>query len=268
MKPLYLILSFPLLIALPAAAQFEAGGTYSLSVPTGEMGRNINPLHSINGTALFPLPGKWDRISLGGELGIGVYALMTMQRNLRFSDGSGITANMTYSSNVVTASFVTRAKAFREAKVNPFLNLKAGYANFFSDVVVGEPEYGSSCRPVQRKKIIGDDALFIAYGAGLQLDFSVLLKNVKPGKGSFEIIINRISGGSLDYINTRALKEPEEMHNPYPLLPPMPGKGIPLNMRFINVSTQQEHNHQVAEVYNSPLKMLDIRIGAMIRIEK
>ena len=78
--------------------------------------------------------------------------------------------------------------------------------------------------------------------------------------------MNKIKGGSLDYINTKHLSS--HVHTDPNNPAPSDGKSEPLNIRFLNVSTQTIHEHQVAEVYNSPVQMLDIKIGLLVRIGK
>jgi len=45
-------------------------------------------------------------------------------------------------------------------------------------------------------------------------------------------------------------------------------KSVPLNIRFVNVSTQAIHEHQLAEVYNSPLRLLEIKAGVVWQLDK
>lgn len=265
MKPFYAL--FLLLPALPASAQFELGGAYSLSVPQQEMAKNIQPLHSLNSTLLYRLPGKMSRVSFGAELGIGIYAMVSKDQDLRFPDGSGINTTFLYTSNVFQANLLSRVNLFEKAKLNPYINGKGGYANFFSNVTVEDPDDPSACRPVERKTLISDNSFYLAYGGGVELDLSLFSRKQKPGVAIIDISINSVRGGKLDYINTKNIQEHihTDPNNPAPA--PTPVKSTPLNLRFINLSTQTVHEHQVAEVYNSPLRMLDIRIGVRFMLD-
>ena len=69
-----------------------------------------------------------------------------------------------------------------------------------------------------------------------------------------DLSVNNIQGGNLNYINTKRLVDANN--------PPVNSDGKPLNITFINASTQQLHEHQVAEVYTSPLRMMEIKISA------
>ena len=78
--------------------------------------------------------------------------------------------------------------------------------------------------------------------------------------------VNQVTGYNLDYINTKNIQDHVHVDPNAPQ--PLPGKGEPLNVRFVNVNTQAIHEHQVAEVYNSPLRMLDIKLGVIFKLAK
>ena len=99
MKKIYLLL-FTAALSLAANAQMKLGSSYSLSVPQGDMGDNIRPVHSLNISFLTPVKGLCNRFAVGAEIGIGNYAYETKEQDLRFSDGSGIRTDEIYSSNV------------------------------------------------------------------------------------------------------------------------------------------------------------------------
>lgn len=265
MKQFY-VLAATLLLSLAGMAQFEFGASYSLGIPQQEMAKNIQPLHSINAKFAYILPGHLKRVSLGIETGFGIYAFETKEQDLRFPDGSGIKTRVNYSSNAVTANLQARVSLYEKAKINPYINGKTGLASFFSNVTVEDPEDASSCEPLDRKNIISDNTMYFAYGAGVAIDLAVFCKKQRPGIASLDIALNRVSGGKLDYINTKHIKDYMVTDPTAPQ--PAPGKPEPLNIQFVNVSTQAIHTHQVAEVYNSPLRMFEIRVGIICRLEK
>lgn len=226
------------------------------------MADNIRPVHSLNISLLYPLKSICDRLAVGAELGIGNYAYVTKEQDLRFPDGSGIKTDVIYSSNVFNAALFMRGNVVKKGKVNPYINAKAGISNFYSNVIVEDPEDPSSCEALERKNIIKDNTFFIAYGGGLQLDLSLFAEKTKPGKYVIDIGVNKIKGGSLNYVNTKNIQSHVHID---PNNPP-PVKGEPLNIQFINITTQTIHEHQVAELYNSPLHMIDIRVGMLFRL--
>lgn len=150
---------------------------------------------------------------------------------------------------------------FKEAIVNPYLSGKLGYANFFSKVFVHDPEDEDDCRPLDKKTPIRDHSFFASYGAGLQVDIGG--KN-NPKNVWLDFSVSRLHGTRLDYINVKDIKD--HVHNdPNNPIPPS-DKSAPLSIRFVNVATQTIHEHQLAEVYNSPLQQLEFKLGVLWRL--
>ena len=260
MKALYISLLL-CLSGLVASAQIRGGFSYSLSLPQKEMKENIKPVHSMNLVFMSHLK-KISKLALGIEAGFGQYASFTKDQEVRFPDGSGITTQVSYSSNTVTAGLITRYTFFTEAKVNPYATGRLGYASFFSKVFVADPEHDDDCKPLEKKTPIKDHSFFASYGAGVQIDIS---SSKKPKNAWLDISVNQMHGTKLDYINIKDIKEniQTDPNNPEPIT----NKSAPLNIRFVNVSTQTIHEHQMAEVYSSALRLLEMKIGVIWRFD-
>ena len=264
MKKIYTVFSITF-ICLSGTAQLKLAPAYSMSVPQGEMNENIGLLHSINLGGHYAIPGTSERLIVGAETGIGMYATVSKQQDLRFPDGSGINTMVTYSSNVFNGSLFTRVNVLKDKLWSPYATFKGGYSQFFSNVTVEDPDDPSECRALERKNIIKDHTFFVAYGGGVHIDIKAFSRKEDEGKCMIDISINKIRGGNLDYINTKNIQS--HVHNdPNNPPPPSTGKSEPVNIQFININTQTIHEHQVAELYNSPLRMLDIRIGVLLTL--
>jgi hypothetical protein len=260
MKPFYMLTMF-IATSTCASAQVEGGFSYSLSLPQHEMKQNIRPVHSMN-IIFTSQVKKLTKLSWGIEAGFGQYASFTKDQDIRFPDGSGINTKVSYSSNIATAGILTRFSLFKEAKVNPYLTGKLGYANFFSKVIVADPEDDDACKPLDKKTPIHDHSFFAAYGAGLQIDIS---SKKKPGNAWIDISLNQIHGTQLSYINVKDIKNHID-NDPNDPVPPS-DKSVPLSIRFVNVATQTIHEHQLAQVYTSPLRLIEMKIGVRWRID-
>jgi hypothetical protein len=260
MKPFYLL---PVFIAtsIVAAAQAEGGFSYSMSLPRQEMKQNIRPVHSMNGifTSHFK---KLTKLSWGIEAGFGQYASFTKDQDIRFPDGTGINTKVSYSSSVATAGILIRYSFFKEAKVNPYLTGKLGYASFFSKVIVADPEDDDDCKPLDKKTPIHDHSFFAAYGAGLQIDVS---SKKKPNNAWLDISVSQLHGTQLSYVNVKDIKN--HINNDPANPTPATDKSVPLSISFVNVATQTIHQHQLAQVYTSPLRLLEMKIGVRWRID-
>jgi len=260
MKPFYLFTVF-IATSICTAAQIKGGFSYSLSLPLHEMKQNIKPVHSMNFSVMSHVKGL-SKLSLGIETGLGQYASFTKDQDIRFPDGSGINTKVSYSSNVATAGVLTRFTLFKEAKLNPYLAGKLGYASFFSKVIVADPEHDDDCKPLDKKTPIHDHSFFASYGAGVQIDVS---SKKKTKNAWIDISVSQLHGPKLDYINIKDIKD-HVQNDPNSPAPPS-NKTVPLSIRFVNVSTQTIHEHQLAEVYNSPLRLLEIKVGVVWRLD-
>ena len=229
------------------------------------MGENIRPVHGLNVSVLSSIKGLCNRLMVGAEIGVGNYAYVTKEQDLRFPDGSGIRTDVIYSSNVFNSALVMRVNLLSKGKAMPYVGAKGGLSHFFSNILVEDPEDPTSCEALERKNIIKDNTFFAAYGGGIQLDLSLFDKRETAGKYMIDISVNKMKGGRLNYINTKDIQS--HVHtDPNNPTPTTPGKGEPLNIQFINITTRTIHEHQVAELYNSPLRMLDFRIGMLFRL--
>ena len=260
MKAFYLLTAF-IVTGLCASAQLEGGFSYSLSLPQHEMKPNINPVHSVSTFFMSHLKGL-RKLSWGIEAGFGQYASFTKDQEVRFPDGTGISTQVSYSSSAFTAGLVTRYSLFKETKVNPYITGKLGYASFFSKVYVADPEHEDDCKPLEKKTPISDHSFFASYGAGLQIDIS---SKKKPNNAWLDVSVSQVHGTKLDYINMKDIKE--NIQNDPNTPAPITDKSVPLSIKFVNVSTQTIHEHQMAQVYNSSLRLFEMKIGVIWRFD-
>jgi hypothetical protein len=262
MKYIYL-LALSVTAALNTSAQIKAGVAYSFSLPRQEMSNNIRPVHGLNMNLMFHLK-KLSNLSFGIEAGLGEYAAFTKEQEIRLPDGSGFDADVIYSSNVAFAGVVTRYQFLKEAKVNPFVTGKLGYANFYSSVIVDDPKNGDDCKPLERKTPITDHSFFGSYGAGLQIDIS---SNKNPKRYWLDISVSQLYGTKLNYIDVKEIKgHNHDMSGMNPTPAPTSKGEAPLSVSFINVATQAIHQHQLATVYNSNLRLLEMKLGFIWRL--
>lgn len=75
-----------------------------------------------------------------------------------------------------------------------------------------------------------------------------------------DISVSRNSGSNINYINTKKLYDAGD-----PATNPDNGTK-PLNVKFINATTQEIHEHQVAEVYNTPIRFLEFKITGVFKL--
>lgn len=233
---------------------------YGLGLPQSQMAHNIQAIHSFHLGGLYQLPNQLKNLSVGLDLGVGVYSHQTIDQTFNFDANTTTVVPVNYNSNVMNVSLQTRYQLLDEnSLIVPYINAKAGLYSFYSNLMIEDPDDPDGCHPLDKKNLINDKTLYWSAGAGIQINPSIFSKHKKDGPLKIDLSINTIYGGKLDYINTKHLKDDHEM-------PDMGGK--PIYVKFINVSTQDIHEHKVAQVYNSPLRILEIRGGVIVNLGK
>jgi hypothetical protein len=159
---------------------------------------------------------------------------------------------------VINAKLVTRFHLLNEDRffIIPYLVGKAGLYDFHSNVVVEDPDDPDGCVALDRKNIIRDQTLYWSAGGGIQIDPSVFSKKKRRENNvRIDISAQTVRGGSIDYINTKHLMNAQDV--------PEPGAKS-VKARFINASTQHIHEHSVAQLYTSALRLFEIRAGVTV----
>lgn len=229
-----------------------------MSVPQQSMRSNIKPVHSFMGAVHHALPGTRNRIQVGLEAGWGVYASQRKMQTFVFSNGNSTLTGVNYNSNAVQAGLFARVLLNKNKLVTPYVSGKAGYTSFYSNIFVEDPLDLDGCAPLQQSNIIKDGTMTGAYGAGLLIDLDVF--GNKSGKKDFfiDLSVQHVRGGNINYINTKKLIDANN--------PPVGSDGKPLMVSFINASTQEIHEHQVAEVFTTPLRLLECKVSFVFKL--
>jgi len=230
---------------------------YGLGSPQQQMGSNIQAAHSLQIGGLYQLPGNLDNFSVGIETGLGLYAHKRVDQTFKFDANTSTVVPVNYNSNVFNVNLQTRYNIVDEDRfpIVPYINAKAGLYNFYSNITIEDPNDPDGCKPLDRKNLINDKTLYWSAGAGVQINPDNLSKRKNDSRVRIDIAANIIRGGKLDYINTKNLMDATSM--------PEPGAKS-LNATFINAGTQQIHEHSIAQVYTSHLRMMEFRAGVSV----
>lgn len=245
-----LLLSSCLLFVAAVFAQFEITAGYSMSVPGGKMKDYINLTHSISLRGIYRIPVN-TKIWVGTDLSIGTYAEKTEKQTYEFTDGS-TTTNVRFSSNVFNGHAVIGYDLLKEGKIVPYITAKAGFSNYYSNIYIENPHDPNGCHALQNKNVFGDATFSYGAGAGVRFDGRKIF-NSKSDNWAIEFSVNYLTGGTLDYLNVRHIQDNA-------------GTGKDFMVKFVNVTTQQIHEHKVSEVYTSKLHQSDIRLSFVYRL--
>lgn len=236
-------------------SQFSYTIGYTLGVPKEQMATNIKAAHGLSTGLYFQLPGALSRVQAGMDIGYSTYASTRKKQTFNFDNGSSTETWVNYSSNIFQTNLVSKVMIIQDKKLMPYLSGKVGYTSFFSNIYIEDPHDQGGCKALDKKTLIKDGTFSAGYGGGIQLDWSLFSKRTEKGRRYIDISVNKISGSNIDYINTKKLVDAAN--------PPVGTNGKPLNVKFINATTQEIHEHQIAEVYNSPLKLLEFKVNAV-----
>lgn len=238
--------------------QWKLTSSYSLGIPRQDMGKNIQPAHSFQAGVMYRLPGDLKRLSVGLELGMGMYADQTIDQTFRFDSNTSTVLPVDYSSNVFNANIQLRLNLLSDKKfIVPYINAKGGLYNFFSMVYIGDPNDNGGCHALEQENLINDQTMYWSAGGGLQINPAACSKQKQPARVMIDISANTIQGGMISYINTKHLMDAQDISA---------SGEKPLNVQFINASTQSIHEHTVAQVYTSPLRILEFRAGITVKL--
>ena len=241
-----------------SSQQLKLTSNYSLGIPKQDMGKNIQPAHSFQAGVLYQLPGDLKRLSVGLELGLGMYADERIDQTFQFDSNNSTVLPVDYSSNVFNANLQLRLNLLSDKKfIIPYINAKGGLYNFFSMVYIGDPNDNGGCHALEQENLMNDHTMYWSAGGGLQIDPAVFSKQKQRSRVMIDISANTIHGGTISYINTKHLMDAQDISTP---------DEKPLNVQFINASTQSIHEHTVAQVYTSPLRMLEFRAGITVKL--
>ena len=247
----FFILAF--FIAPTAHAQFEMGFHYMFSAPAGTMGQNIQPVHSFAMSGDFRLKPFDHRIYLGIELTGGAYAHKTQQETFMSpSDGSLTTTDVDFTSSVCNYDVMAGYDFAKCTAIIPYVTVKAGACLFSTDIIIEDPGDHCSCHPLDEKTLISDVAFSCGAGAGVKVDMNNVFRNWRTGKCYFDFSANYLVGTSVDYVNVKYL----DTNDPGPN-----GYTRSVQSEFMDMNTQEIHEHDIAHVYTSTISLFDFKIG-------
>lgn len=252
MKHVFTLLLMSFVVA--AQAQFQLGLHYGVGAPLGTLGENIQPIHSV----AFSGAGKLNsnrNFSLGAEFSLGTYAHKQQQQTfISPEDGSSTTTDVDFSSNMYNFHVVAGYEFTSCTNVIPYVTMKAGVSSFSTEIVIQDPGDHDSCSPLDQETLFNDAAFSVGAGAGVRIDAGSIFKNAEKRRWWFDFSANYLWGTSLDYINVKYLNPGEQSQN-------LVTRAV--TTKFVHLQSQHVHEHQIAQVYNSNINLLNFKIGVV-----
>ncbi len=265
-RSLLFLTLFPVL-SFGQLTQHELGFYLPISIPS----KTIMPKMSVAsglGWKYSYQPFRFVPISLQVGTSFQSYSNRTLDQNYYFSDGSVTNTSVTYSSNMTNMTFGTRFRIGKDyAKYNAFITPMIGTQAMRSRIVIADPQDEDGCEALDRETVYKFRGGIYGIEAGVSADLNTIWRGLEEGKHRLNISTSLYqSFGNFSYINVKYMKDHDHaLMSGGEVLPITEDGRTDLNATFINVSTQELHEHKIAEVYNTAFKMWQIQIGYSFR---
>jgi hypothetical protein len=264
MKKLYAIVFF-MAICSVATAQNSLVMGYQFSIPQNQMKEGWNQAHGANMAYLVGV-GKGQKFSVGGQLGFGQYGRDKNEQHYSFRGASATIVTASVWSQFTNFGVIGRYQPIGEKRVTPFAEILAGYMLAQSRISIANPNVigDDDCVAHERDQwaLSSDGTIYGALGAGLQIALGKPSQKMKHG---IEIQARSVFGGQIEYANMNRLYNHPDLTNPANSRGQSPNER-PIIANFINVGTNEQHEHTVAELYKHPLQMWQFNINWVLKL--
>ncbi|MCD6067226.1 MAG: hypothetical protein K0S33_2052 [Bacteroidetes bacterium] len=266
MKKRLLLYAVTLLTSAANAQHLQVNMNYNADIPL----KQTMPMMSMNhGMGLFIGYRMSEKVpfAITSDLSIGSFAYKSRKEKYTFSDGSVTETYVNYSSNMSKFLFGLNYDLGRQQNLfSGYITAQAGYALMDSRISIEDPNDPDGCTPLENKNTFRYGGAIYAAGGGIRINIKQLSK--KPD-GDFrhfiDIGVKYMGGGTFNYVNIKHMQE-----STHGMTSPVPSQPVredtrDFNVQFVNVTTNDIHEHKVAEIYSSKFEMLNLKIGYMIQ---
>ncbi len=257
--PSFLLMLLCLLAGLAVTAQSnrQFGLGYNLFLPKADMKKGFGSAHGFDMDLLYALK-KAPFIRLGADMQYSIYASSSRQQEFAFRDGSTTIATVNLNSQIVSlgakARFECPLAKESGGRVKPYGQVQAGVLSMYSTLYVEDPHDDDGCKPLEKRTPVKDYTWYAGAGGGLMID----LAGKKNARDTYflDIGLSCIGGGKQRYAN---------MGKVYDAAAADPSKPGGLNVQFVNVSTNEVHEHRVADVYEHAVRLAQVQVRFVCR---
>lgn len=257
MKKLLFIV--PVLVCYSLQAQkwgAEFGLNYVYANPVGGMGHNIQQGHGIGLNYGWVHPDG--RFAVGLDISFVQYGRDKSRQQYTLDDGTVAPMDIIVSNLFMNLMAYSRWYLTTRGLFRPYLAGKFGYSHFNTDLGIYDPDDRDHCKPVDSEVLYDDGTIAAALGAGTKIDMASVFKKMPRGKFYIDGSINFMQGGKVRYMNADA-----DTHHHTGA-----SGGDQVRAQFLNTQTQIVHEHHVGNLYQSPVQMIDVRVGFSMSISR
>jgi len=263
----------PILFTLPmiSTAQFEMKFSYLFNSPQNFMRSSLDQSH---GFAMdYYGSVKKTNYYTGISFNMGIYGYHTEPIDFTATDGSIVKTNLniTNSYNSWSIYHKYRFSRFEEngGRLIPFIDARTGWAFFRTSLYIEDPEDVSNCEPLEQDIMQKDNTWNVYGGAGFDFLLSGLRNKENPSpcqglQSYFTVSFGYNYGGKVSYMNVdRDGSNTTSQHNHG--TSPESGDQSAYYTTWVNTQSQVTHQHHTGYLYNSPVRMLEIKAGFVLR---
>lgn len=259
MKTLILFLSL-ILIGKSFGQQTRIGFFVPIDLPVKSSMPKMSTVGGIGFTSSYS-PFFHAPVSLELKANIGGYGSRTISQTYQFDDGSQTITDVTYSSGMnklLIGSKIMVGGDYRA--IRGYITPQIGTARFRSRIAIADPADSDACHPLDTDIRQKDRGWIYGGEIGAEIVLSRLLPNRVSDEGHTLFFSASYLRGfdHFEYVNVKYMTD--EIHTTM-----VTHTTADLNAEFINLNTNNIHEHKVAEVYHTPFEMIGLQFGYVYR---
>ncbi len=197
----------------------------------------------------------------------GGYSNRTLQQTYIFGDGSSTVTDVRFSSNMHKLLLGTKVVFGSEYKgFRMYLTPQAGFAFMNSRIFIEDPTDVDGCKALERKKTQRFAGFIYGGELGAEISMDRIFKGIVVENRHRLIFAMTYMRGTrpFEYVNIKYMKDNnhgvagEHDHH-------MNDEDrTDIETTFINVSSNNTHEHKIAELYRTPFEFVGFNIGYVI----
>jgi len=187
----------------------------------------------------------------------GTYSQKSLEQTYFFSDSSQTATNVNYKSSLRKYLLGTKFMIGNDFRaVRGFITPQVGLAKYRTNIVITDPSDVDDCKPLDRKTTQKDIGFVYGGELGVEISLDRIFKTFEDENKHKLLISGSFLNGfnHFEYANVRYMKD--EVHGTN-----VTHADADINTTFINLSTNELHEHKIGELYHTSLMNWGINIG-------
>lgn len=210
------------------------------------------PIHRL------PIALEWQSV-------FGSYGMRTLTQTYQFTDGTQTITDVNYYSGMKFHTIGTRIQIGNDYRlIRGFVTPQLGWAKSKSRIYIEDPNDTDGCEALDQETVHRYRGGMYGGEIGMEVDLHLFGKNAIEENTHFLFVSANYmrSFKDFEYINIKYMHD--HTHGYLPdggATLSVNEDGRDVNARFINVTTQEIHEHKIAEVYKTGLEYWGFKIG-------